>query len=506
MSSAPPLLPPRLRPFIQFTGFLRKETVAILRQPRLLLILVIGPFLVLALFGLGFDQQKTVLDTTFVGSPDSIYESSVEEFADELGQYVNFAGYTTDLVAAENQLGDGDIDLIVIFPSDPANDVLAGEQATIKVLHDKIDPIQQTTVEVSAQVAVQELNARILQQVVGEAQQLLVPFGESLDRSGEQVAELRKAIEAGDDPRVAEITTDLASSSNAISTIVQVSDEFSTELDGGSAGDYEQLSASSSELERLVGDAARNSDLTTAEVDEIEAALDALRSEGELVTTLDPSVIVRPFAGETTNLQRGSVSVADFFAPGAVALLLQHMVLTFAAMSLVNDRAAGLFELFRVGPVGAGRILLGKVAAFTIVGGLAAAVLLAALRFGLDVPFRGSVVSVAVSTVLLLVSSIGLGLCISLASRTDTQAVQYALLALLAGLFFGGFFLDLDAFRYPVKGISWALPVTYGTRLYRDVLLRGDEPALLDLLGLASTGVVFVGLGWFFLGRRLRVE
>ena len=169
MSSAPPLLPPRLRPFIQFTGFLRKETVAILRQPRLLLILVIGPFLVLALFGLGFDQQKTVLDTTFVGPPDSIYESSVEEFADELGQYVNFAGYTTDLVAAENQLGDGDIDLIVIFPSDPANDVLAGEQATIKVLHDKIDPIQQTTVEVSAQVAVQELNARILQQVVQRA-------------------------------------------------------------------------------------------------------------------------------------------------------------------------------------------------------------------------------------------------------------------------------------------------------------------------------------------------
>ena len=83
MSKERPLVADRLRPVIQFSGVLRKELIEILRQPRLLLILVVGPFLVLALFGIGFDQERTVLDTTFVGPRDSVYESSIEEFSDE---------------------------------------------------------------------------------------------------------------------------------------------------------------------------------------------------------------------------------------------------------------------------------------------------------------------------------------------------------------------------------------------------------------------------------------
>lgn len=500
------LAPSWFRPVIQFVGFLRKEFLAIIRQPRLLLILVVGPFLVLALFAVGFDQKETVLDTKFVGPEDGIYESSLEEFADEFDQYLNYNGYTADVVAAEQELEDGDVDLIVIFPSDPVEDILSGEQATINVLHDKIDPIQKTTVEVSAQVAVQELNARLLEQIVGAGQNLLVPFEDSLQRSVSLIEDLSVALEADDEERIAEITTELTQSSSALSTIVEVSDEVASELNADSEGTYSELAASTSEFERLVADAANGVEISESDLDSIESALAQVSETGELATTLDPRVIVRPFAGETANLQRQSVAVEDYFAPGAVALLVQHMVLTFAAMSLVTDRAAGLFELFRVGPVGAGRIMLGKVVAFALVGGGAAAVLFAALRFALDMPMRGSLLWVAIATCLLLVASIGLGLCISLISKTDTQAVQYALLALLAGLFFGGFFLDLDAFRYPVKALSWMMPVTYGTRIYRDVLLRGSDPATIDIVGLVAVGVAFIGLSWFFLARRIRVE
>ena len=255
MSKDEPLVAPRLRPVIHFLGVLRKEAVAILRQPRLLLILVIGPFLVLALFAVGFDQERTVLDTTFVGPRDSVYESSIEEFADELDRYVRFNGYTTDLVAAERALDRGDTDLIVIFPSDPVASVLAGEQAEIKILHDKIDPIQQTTVEVSAQVAVQELNARLLQEVVGEAQRLLVPYEQSLEDASTSIEDLRTAVSAGDDEAVRAATSELLDSSNALTTIVEVSDEFASRMDGSSEGTYGDLTTSSTELERLVADA-----------------------------------------------------------------------------------------------------------------------------------------------------------------------------------------------------------------------------------------------------------
>ena len=503
---AEPLVSKRLRPVIQFVGVLRKELISILRQPRLLLILVVGPFLVLALFAVGFDQERTVLETTFVGPRDGVYESSIEEFSDELGRYVRFDGYTSDIVAAERALDAGDTDLIVIFPTDPAASVLAGEQAEIKVLHDKIDPIQQTTVEVSAQVAVQELNARLLQEVVGEAQRLLVPYEQSLTDADSSIGALRDAIAADDDEAIRAATSDLLDSSNALTTIVNVSNEFASQMDGSADSNYDDLSGSTSELERLVSEAARDDTLSDDDLEVITDALATVRESGTKVTTLDPRVIVRPFTGNTENLQRSPVSIADFFAPGTVALLLQHMVLTFAALSLVTDRASGLFEMFRVGSIGAGRVIAGKITAFSLIGGVAAALLFTALRFGLDVPLRGGVGWLVLTSVLLLVSSIGLGLCISLISRSDTQAVQYALLALLAALFFGGFFLDLDAFRYPVKGLSWTLPVTYGTRVFRDVMLRGDEPVLIDLVGLGATAAVYVGVAWFFLSRRLRVK
>jgi ABC-2 type transport system permease protein len=80
------------------------------------------------------------------------------------------------------------------------------------------------------------------------------------------------------------------------------------------------------------------------------------------------------------------------------------------------------------------------------------------------------------------------------------------MLALLAGLFFGGFFLDLDAFTYPVKLLSWALPVTYGTSLFRDVMLRGNTPSPTDLAGLLATTIAFGVFAWTLLHRQLRTR
>jgi ABC-2 type transport system permease protein len=71
----------RVRRSVQVSGFLRKEIVAFLRQPRLLLVLVVGPFLILFLFGVGYDQEQSVVRTAFVGPEGSVYEDSIEQFA-----------------------------------------------------------------------------------------------------------------------------------------------------------------------------------------------------------------------------------------------------------------------------------------------------------------------------------------------------------------------------------------------------------------------------------------
>jgi ABC-2 type transport system permease protein len=238
----------------------------------------------------------------------------------------------------------------------------------------------------------------------------------------------------------------------------------------------------------------------------VRERLDRVTETAASAATIDPGVVVRPFASTTANLQREPIEVTDYFAPAAIALLLQHMVLTFAAMSLVTDRTLGLFEMFRVGPIDASRVIAGKYLSFMLIGAAVGAALLALMVVVLGLPMRGDVVWVVVGVGGLLSASIGLGLTLALLARSEVQAVQFAMLALLAALFFGGFFLELEAFDYPVKLLSWLIPVTYATRLLRDVLLRGIDPNVFDLLGLAATTIGFAAVAWWLLSRQLRVR
>jgi ABC-2 type transport system permease protein len=498
----------RARPPVQIGGFLRKETASVIRQPRLLLVLVAGPFLILLLFAIGYDEQQSVLRTAFVGPEGSVYEESIDQFADELQQYVINAGYSDDLVGAQQQLRDGEIDAVVVFPADPLESVLNGEQAEIAVLHDKIDPIQQVAVSVSSQVAVMELNARVLEEIVGRAQETLVPVNDSLTTAETVSDGLLAAIENDDQEALEEALTQLDTATSSLETVGSASSELARVLgaDEATLAALAEFRQSTADLRSAVDLSEDASALSVEDATTVRERLDEVIETAASAATIDPSVAVRPFASTTASLQRETVTVIDYFAPAAIALLLQHMILTFAAMSLVTDRTLGMFEVFRVGPVNAVRVLAGKYLSFLLIGAVVATSLVALMVLALDLPLRGDVAWVAVGLGGLLTASIGLGLTLALLARSDVQAVQFAMLALLAALFFGGFFLDLEAFDYPVKLLSWLMPVTYATRLMRDVLLRGVDPNVFDLVGLAATTVGFAAAAGSLLYRQLRVR
>ncbi|MEO6653372.1 MAG: ABC transporter permease [Ilumatobacteraceae bacterium] len=199
---------------------------------------------------------------------------------------------------------------------------------------------------------------------------------------------------------------------------------------------------------------AINEDTTDAEVQELGDALGELSDTLAKTVVLDPDVLVRPFERQTDDLIEGRINPTEYFTPSSLALLLQHLALTFAALSLVRDRRTGLFELMRVGPLSSIEIIVGKVLAYLVVGSVVGVLLVAASVDGLSVPLVGSVGWVAVVIVGVLLSSLALGMVLAIVSGTESQAVQYAMLALLAGLFFSGFLLPISGLGYPVKVIS----------------------------------------------------
>jgi ABC-2 type transport system permease protein len=216
--------------------------------------------------------------------------------------------------------------------------------------------------------------------------------------------------------------------------------------------------------------------------------------------SINPYVLVAPFFGQTQNLA-GSTSFVNFYTPGAIALLLQHIAITLGALSMVRERMRGSLEMFRVSPITPGEILVGKYLGFMIFLAVLAVLLLGLIVFGLGVPMRGDYLWLALTLLLLVFASLGLGFSISMISSTESQAVQLAMLTLLMSVFFGGFFLNIESFWPPVQVVSYALPVTHGITSLQDVMLRGREPRLFYPLMLLGLGLFF---GFFAMWRFLR--
>jgi ABC-2 type transport system permease protein len=175
----------------------------------------------------------------------------------------------------------------------------------------------------------------------------------------------------------------------------------------------------------------------------------------------------------------------------------------FGALTIVRERELGVVEIYRVAPLGAVEAILGKYLSYLLLGGAVAAGLTAMVVYGLGVPMAGSWADLVVALALTLFASIGLGLIISTTSRTDSQAVQYSMILLLASLFFSGLFLSVSQLARPAQVVSWALPATYGMRLLRDVMLRGAglDPAI--AAGLAAYGLAALAASIFGAHRSL---
>jgi ABC-2 type transport system permease protein len=133
--------------FIRTSAFLGKEIYAILRQTRFILTLVLGPFLILLLFGIGYRDQARPLRTLFVVQDDNPYREQVESFASANSSQLLYQGMVSDTNQAFANLKQGQVDLVVVVPEDAYQTIRSSRQATFEVYHNEIDPYQAGYVE-----------------------------------------------------------------------------------------------------------------------------------------------------------------------------------------------------------------------------------------------------------------------------------------------------------------------------------------------------------------------
>ena len=149
-------------------------------------------------------------------------------------------------------------------------------------------------------------------------------------------------------------------------------------------------------------------------------------------------------------------------------------------------------------------VVAGKVIAFGLLGSVIAGISVWLLVSVLGVPMLGSVAAIALVIGLLLIASLGLGLLISVVSDSERQAVQLALLTLLASMFFSGFVLRIEEFQPAVQALAYLLPVTHGVALLQDLMGTGSIDHPWQVAALVVIGAVLLLISWARLRRELR--
>lgn len=494
-------------------SFFTTWSAEILRQPAMMLSLVLGPFLILLAFGQGVDISRVEPRVIVVQAIEE--EQELQPVPEELEDYVEVVDVTRDLGAARQEVREGNIDGVVVIPRDPETAIEAGEHVPLEVLTSDIDPLRRRLTEGYLNEQVAALNQRTLADFFGEAQQ-------SFEDVHEQVTTAREFVAAAQSARgdVEDVRQWIADLNQMLGPIVEVSDSLSSAVEtipfflpgfGNPRDDVRDLQRSLNSLSETVASLDRQLNESDepllpseAELDQIDQDLARIEETGNVLGSVPPEVLSAPFELQLENVAPFVPDFAAFYAPAVLALLLQHLGISLAALSATRLRQGGLLDMLRITPARPVEVANGNFLSFGMLLLIAAAVILALMMLVLDVPIHGSYLVLALAIVLLTVLSLGIGFVLAMISTSEKHAAQLAMLILLASVFFSGLVISLDRIGWPMRAVSYLLPSTYAIQSFQDVMLRGLVRSPLDLVILGVAAVVFYILTVLLLKRRFR--
>jgi ABC-2 type transport system permease protein len=472
-----------LKPFIRLFSFFAKELAEVRRQPRLLLSLVLGPFLILLIFGLGFSGEQPRLRTILVVPPENADDPRIDQFREVISS-ANF-------------------DVVEVMPPNIEQMVGRKEPAQIKVIYNEIDPTQAQWIQYLSYVQVKELNTALLVSAVSGSREQAGNMQQFIANTRQELQQIQSGLSAAQSPQVRAAIQRLRNNNGLILAGLVLSTQSSANQTAQS--DVQSIQRSLDALDQAVVQGSVEEQ--RQRVEEINGRLANIEQLASQIESVPPEVLISPLQGTPQNVAQQQPSFIAFYAPGVLALLLQHMAVTLAALSLVRENLLGSTELFRVAPVSSLQIILGKYIGFILFIGIIVVLLVGLMvaniplgstgyTLGLAVPFVGDLLWFAVAVLLMTVAALGLGFLISAISKSESQAVQLSMISLLASVFFSGFFLPLRNFAAFAQWLAFFLPVTHGVQAFQNIMLRGQLPTTETFAWLGGIAAVCFLLAW----------
>ena len=212
-----------------------------------------------------------------------------------------------------------------------------------------------------------------------------------------------------------------------------------------------------------------------------EVQINWLRERGQ---SLQPAAV----SVETRTWYNEDLESSAFIVPGVLALVMSVIGAFLTSLTIAREWERGSMEQLISTPVSAMEIMLGKLAPYFVLGIFDVIVCAAIAIYWFQVPFRGSYLTLMVSSTLFMVVVLSLGFFISVVAKTQFAASQIALLVtFLPAFLLSGFLFSIDQMPVALQWITRIMPARYYVSLLKQIFLKGTPTAMLyaDLIPLA---------------------
>ncbi|HEY3284598.1 MAG TPA: ABC transporter permease [Armatimonadota bacterium] len=180
----------------------------------------------------------------------------------------------------------------------------------------------------------------------------------------------------------------------------------------------------------------------------------------------------------------------NYQLPGVLGLVMLTITLSASSLAIVKERELGTLEQLSVTPLSAAEMLVGKTVPIGFGGLLLTLVVMLIACFGFGVPLRGSIPFLFLCAVLFLLSSTGMGLLVSVVSKSQVQAQLTASFMMTPLILLSGFLFPIANMPVWAQWITRALPTRYYMEAVRGIFLKGQgfgelwhQAAALAILG-----------------------
>jgi drug efflux transport system permease protein len=209
--------------------------------------------------------------------------------------------------------------------------------------------------------------------------------------------------------------------------------------------------------------------------------LDWLRDRGQIA---QPT----PVRVETRTWYNEDLESSAFIVPGVLALVMSVIGAFLTSLTIAREWERGTMEQLISTPVTPLEIMLGKLVPYFAIGMIDVIVCALIALYWFHVPFRGSFLTLLISSAMFMIVVLSMGFFISVIAKNQLAASQIALLAtFLPAFLLSGFLYAIEQMPVVLQWITRILPARYYVSLLKKIFLKGSPPALLyaDLVPLA---------------------